>query len=175
MNCCFRGHRFVKFTRNLEYAIKRELKALIEAGVTDFYSGGAYGWEATCELTVLKLRKKYPHIKLHLLLPCPAKEYTAEWSERQRDVYYKIMNSADSVEVLSEEYFEGCVEARDMRLVETADRCFCYCNEKNIGRSSEDSSDIGGTVQVVRMALEKGIDVINMCPVDSEDCPNGGF
>lgn len=161
LNCCFTGHRLVKSTRNLEYKIKKELKALIENGVTDFYSGGTYGWEAMCELTVLKLRKKYPHIRLHLILPCPAKEHTAEWDGRRREVCYKIMNSADSVEVVSEEYFDGCIKVRNMRLVEAADRCFCYYNEKNIG---------SGTAQTVRMAAEKGIKIINIysVPNDSE-------
>lgn len=153
MNCCFTGHRLVKSTRNLENTIKKELKALIETGVTDFYSGGSYGWEAMCEMAVLKLRKKYPHIRLHLILPCPAVKHTAEWNVRQREIYYKIMHSADSVEIISEEYFDGCVKFRDMRLVETADRCFCYYNEKLIG---------GNTAQIVRMAVKKGIEVINV-------------
>ncbi|MCM1330944.1 MAG: DUF1273 domain-containing protein [Ruminococcus sp.] len=153
MNCCFTGHKRIKSTRNLENTIKKELKALIDAGVTDFYSGGAYGWETMCGLAVLKLRKKYPHIKLHLILPCPAREQTARWNDSRREVYYKIMNSADSVEIISEEYFDGCVKIRDMRLVEAADRCFCYYNEKLIG---------GSTAQVVRLAVKKGIEVINI-------------
>lgn len=161
LNCCITGHRLVKSTRDMEHKIKKELKALIENGVTDFYSGGTYGWEAMCELTVLKLRKKYPHIRLHLILPCPANEHTAEWDGRRREIYYKIMNSADSVEVVSEEYFDGCVKARNMRLVETADRCFCYYNEKNIGSDTE---------HTVRLAAEKGIKIINIysVPNDSE-------
>lgn len=165
MNCCFTGHRLIKYTRNLESAIKKELKALIAAGFTDFYSGGTYGWEAMCELAVLKLRKKYPHIRLHLILPCPANEYTAEWDGRRREIYYKIMNSADSVEVVSEEYYEGCAEARAARLVEAADSCFCYCNERNIG---------SGTARVVRMAEAKGIGIINMCPADEEEFVDSG-
>lgn len=165
MNCCFAGHRLIKYTRNLESAIKRELKALIEAGFTDFYSGGTYGWETLCELTVLRLRKKYPHIKLHLILPCPSKEHTAEWDGRRREIYYKIMHSADSVEVVSEKYFEGCMKIRNMRLVEAADSCFCYCNEKSGG---------SGTAQVVRLAEEKGIGIINMCPADDEEFVDSG-
>lgn len=160
LNCCFTGHRLIKSTRALEYIIKKELKALIENGVTDFYSGGTYGWEAMCEITVLKLRKRYPHIKLHLILPCPAKEHTAEWNGKRRDACYKIMNSADSVEIVSEEYSEGCVKIRDMRLVDAADVCFCYCNE---------NSGSGGAAGVIRLAEEKGIEVINMYPVGCVD------
>lgn len=154
MNCCFTGHRLIKSTRNLENTIKKELKALIEGGVTDFYSGGAYGWEAMCEIAVLKLRKRYPHIRLHLILPCPAKEHTANWSGKRREVCYKIINSADSVEVVAEKYFEGCVKIRDMRLTDAADVCFCYCSENRTG---------GGTSRIVRLAKEKGIKIINVC------------
>lgn len=154
MNCCFTGHRLIKSTRTLECTVKKEIKALIEGGVTDFYSGGTYGWEAMCELAVLKLRKKYPHVRLHLILPCPAKEHTAEWDVRRREVCYKIINSADSVEVVSAEYSEGGAKLRDMRLVAAADVCFCYCNE---------NSGSGGAAGVIRLAEEKGIEIINLC------------
>ena len=44
---------------------------MIGRGVTDFYNGGAIGFDMLCAKTVIALKAEYSDIKLHLLLPCP--------------------------------------------------------------------------------------------------------
>lgn len=149
---CFTGHRNLTATTELKKRLYDTLEALVGQGAVNFYAGGAYGWDMLCEITVLKLRKVYPHIKLHLVLPCSEQEQTAKWQEKQREQYYKILNAADSVEYISKHYFNGCMKERNARMVELADCCICYYRETD--RAS-------GTGQTVRMAKRKEIRVIN--------------
>ena len=153
---CFTGHRTIAEDKE---TLSARLYALLERFVTeqkvmDFYSGGAVGWDALAALTVLKLRESYPEVKLHLVLPCPFEEQSTKWNEAQKTEYLHILGLADSVEQVSDRYYNGCMKARNARLVELAsDYCICYWNPKHY-RS--------GTGQMVRMAQRKGIEVINL-------------
>ena len=70
---CFTGHRTIAEDKEtLSARLYALLERLVtEQKVTDFYTGGAVGWDALAALTVLKLRESYPEVKLHLVLPCP--------------------------------------------------------------------------------------------------------
>ena len=161
-NICFTGHRQIRNDSSLTARLEKTLRNLIEQhGATDFYSGGAIGWDTLCAETVLKLRNTYPHIRLHLILPCCEAEQTASWNITQKEIYHKILSAADSVEFVSEHYYDGCMKKRNTRLTESADCCVCYYNEK---RSAS------GTGQTVRMALKCNIDIVNL--FSSNDCPN---
>ena len=153
---CFTGHRTIAEDKEkLSAWLYALLERLVtEKKVTDFYTGGAVGWDALVALTVLKLRESYPEVKLHLVLPCPFEEQSAKWNEAQKAEYQHILGLADNVEQVSDRYYNGCMKARNARLVELAsDYCICYWNPKNF-RS--------GTGQTVRMAQKKGIEVVNL-------------
>lgn len=151
-NVCFTGHRSVKVTNELMVRLNETLTDLIENGATDFYAGGALGWDSIAAEAVLKLRESYPHIKLHLVLPCSPEEQTYKWNDTQKVEYYNILKTADAVEYTSKHYYDGCMKVRNARLVELADCCVCYYDNRS--RS--------GTGQTVRMAKEKGIRIINL-------------
>ena len=151
-NVCFTGHRNVKVTNELMVRLKKTLTDLIESGFDTFIAGGALGWDSIAAKAVLNLREVYPHIRLYLVLPCSSEEQTAKWNDSQRAEYQNILNAADKVEFTSDHYYDGCMKVRNARLVELADCCVCYYD--NRGRS--------GTGQTVRMAKNKGIDVINL-------------
>lgn len=168
---CFTGHRTIAEDKETLSARLYTLlvRFVTEQNVTDFYTGGAVGWDALAALTVLKLRESYPKVKLHLVLPCPFEEQSAKWKEAQKTEYLHILGLADSVEQVSDRYYNGCMKARNARLVELAsDYCICYWNPKNY-RS--------GTGQTVRMAQKKGIEVINLfeSASNSVKSPVGGL
>ncbi len=150
--CCFTGHRIIKITPELVQGLRDAIVDVIGQGVTEFYDGGAIGFDMLAAETVISLKDEYPNIKLHLLLPCPPVEQIKGWNESQIARYEKMLQNADSVTVLSEHYTDDCMKQRNKRLVELADCCICYCNNPR-----------SGTGQTVRMAREKGIDVINLC------------
>lgn len=152
---CFTGHRNVKMSQELILRLNKTLTNLIENGATDFYVGGALGWDTLCEQAVIDLRKKFPQIKLHLILPCSPEEQTARWEHSQKEEYYKYLKNADTVEYTSDHYYDGCMKVRNARLVDLADCCVCYYDNRS--RS--------GTGQTIRMAKGKGIRIINLTPI----------
>lgn len=150
-SCCFTGHRIIKITSELVRRLRNAIIEVIEKGVTEFYDGGAIGFDMLCAETVMEMKNEYPDIKLHLILPCSSDEQIKSWSKSQIAKYEMILNAADSVTVVSEHYTKECMKQRNQRLVELADCCICYCTNPR-----------SGTGQTVRMAKDKGIEVINL-------------
>ena len=149
----FTGHRTFNANDKTIGNLVAVLIKLISEGSSDFYAGGALGWDMLCEKAVLKLREEFHYIKLHLILPCPPEEQTAFWLMAQIEEYNKILKTADSVEIVSEHYDKNCMKKRNERLVELGDICVCYYNEKHT-RS--------GTGQTVRIAEKQGKEIINI-------------
>ena len=149
--CCFTGHRIIKITPELVQRLREAIIDIIGQGVTEFYNGGAIGFDMLAAETIIELKAEYPDIKLHMLLPCPSDEQIKGWNKTQIARYETILNAADSVTVLSENYKRDCMKRRNERLVELADVCICYCTNPR-----------SGTGQTVRMAMDKGIEVKNI-------------
>ena len=151
---CFTGHRVLSGDINnlgirLYDILEREI---LNAGITQYYGGGAVEWDTLCAQTVLKLREKYPSVKLNMILPCSPEEQSKQWTDTQRTEYFRILRSADSIEQLAQHYYNGCMKIRNMRLVELSDCCFCYFDSNR---------QYSGTAQTLRMALRKNIIVVN--------------
>lgn len=152
MNVSFTGHREVN-DRHLRTSLYELLESLINKGVDMFYAGGAAGFDTIAAQTVLDLKSLYPWITLKLLLPCSPEEQTRSFSSEMQETYFDIMQNADSVEFISPRYVEGCMKIRNQRLIDKADICVCYYDERRPAT---------GTGQTVRMAYKKGINVINL-------------
>ena len=100
--CAFTGHRPHKLPWRyneadsrcsaLKAALARQITQLIDAGVTDFYSGGADGVDCWASLIVLELRKKNPALKLHLILPHEGQ--ADKWSDSAQERYHLILMEA---------------------------------------------------------------------------------
>ena len=126
--CAFTGHRPSKFpwrydeTDSRCVALKEELTGqitkLAEAGVTDFFSGMAEGTDTYCAQIVLDLRRKNPALNLHCVLPCEGQ--ADRWSDSARERYHMIVARADFVDYVSRKYYDGCMLARNRRLVDQA-------------------------------------------------------
>jgi len=82
--CCFTGHRKIHKDEitELQKSLENELIKLIIQGVKYFAAGGALGFDTLAALAVLKLKKKFPHIKLILVLP--HKEQTTRWRDKDK-------------------------------------------------------------------------------------------
>ena len=154
-SACFTGHREISENpKKLSERLYNVLEKLIaEEGITDFYAGGACGFDTIAALDVLKLRSKYPEVKLHLVLPCSNEEQTRNLTPTQKYDFKSVLSRADSIEYTSERFFKGCMGKRNARLVECAvDYCICYYDEQKQG----------GTAQTVRMSEDKGLKVVNL-------------
>ena len=162
-SCAFTGHRPHKLPWRynesdercvaLRTALREQIIALVEAGMTDFYSGGADGVDCWTSLIVLELRKKNPVLRLHMILPHEGQ--SDKWSDSAQERYRSILEQADSVEYVSREYYEGCMLDRNHRLVEAAGVLLAVYNGERRG----------GTAATVRYAQKLGKKIIILDPV----------
>lgn len=154
-SCFFTGHRYFSINRDIDAAdnLAMILPILAESGFTDFYCGGALGWDAFCGFSIKVLKNFYPQVKLHLVLPCPAKKRIFNWKENEIREYTLLLQIADSLETVSNDNDKNCMKKRNARLVELGDICVCYFNKNDL-RS--------GTAQTVRMAEKANKTVLNM-------------
>lgn len=148
---CFTGHRKIP-AEQLNYItlnLKTLVIKLINDGFTDFYAGGALGFDALAAQTVLMLREYYPNIKLILVLPCETQ--SMYWTLEEKKIYEDIKQRADKVLYTSKRYFRGCMQKRNHCLVDNSSICICYLTEK-----------LGGTAQTVRYAKRKMLLIHNL-------------
>ena len=159
-SCFFTGHRYAP-SDNLLIAKTGDviIDLITNKGITEFYTGGAVGWDTICASLILSMKGIYPQINLNLVLPCPAEAQTAKWDSEQREKFNSILKRANSIEIVSPKYTADCMKKRNARLAELGDICICYFNEDDI-RS--------GTAQTVRMAKESGKEIINMYDFSEE-------
>ena len=152
---CFTGHRFIRKDTIplLKQRLYFRLEEMISQGYTDFYAGGAIGFDTFCAEAVISLKEKYPHIRLDLVLPCPPDEQTLNWKSADKIRYNAILSHADNIEIISPHYTNSCMLERNRQLINCGDYCICFYD------SSRNSS---GTGQTVRLALKKNITVENL-------------
>ena len=147
--CCFSGHRTLpeKELPNLKIDLDVTLRGLIAEGVCEFFCGGARGFDLLAAENVLYLKKTYPFLKLHLILPC--KEQEEFWSKEDKEQYYSVLALANSVEFLYEKYNNHCMFERNRALTDSADILLCYL-----------TNDSGGTAYTVKLAAKKKMRII---------------
>ena len=152
--CCFTGHRALPPEERgaIAYQLERTVIMLIQAGIRFFGAGGARGFDTLAAQTILKLQRKYPHIRLILVLPCLSQ--TQGWRDEDIKVYESIKTAADKVTYTSEKYTQGCMHKRNRHLVDHSSICVCYLTE-----------DRGGTAYTVNYAKKQGLKVINLADV----------
>lgn len=133
----------------IEKRLEDELVKLILQGVVYFAAGGALGFDTLAAMTVLRLRDRYPQIRLILVLPCAGQ--TRGWKDADVRKYEWIKSRANKVTVLSVAYYRGCMHARNRYLIDHSAYCVCYL------RKAE-----GGTAYTVACAEKQGLKVIRI-------------
>ena len=161
--CAFTGHRPSKFLWRHDEADSRcvalkekltdQITKLVNASVTDFFSGMAEGTDTYCAQIVLDLRRKNPTLNLHCVLPCEGQ--ADEWLASARELYFSILGQADEVVYVSREYSKDCMLKRNRYLV---DHAACLLAVYN-------GEWRGGTAMTVRYARKKGREIIIINPV----------
>ncbi len=149
--CCFTGHRIIPlFERNaVEKALEKAVIESIKNGYLYFGAGGALGFDTMAALTVLRLKKQYPQIKLILVLPC--ENQTKNWKTADIEKYEHIKSQADKVVFTSKEYTLDCMHRRNKHLVDNSSMCICYLKKEN-----------GGTAYTVEYAKDRGLQITNI-------------
>ena len=151
--CCFTGHRDLPIQGREELAAKLEhtIIGLIDRGIQFYGAGGARGFDTLAAQTVLKLKERYPHIKLILILPCLTQ--TKNWPTTDVEEYERIKALADRVVYTSQEYTKDCMHKRNRHLVDHSSVCVCYLANNN-----------SGTAYTVNYARKMGREIILIDP-----------
>ncbi len=151
LSCAFTGHRLIEQRHHggIEPLLQRAIEYAYSQGVRRFYNGGAIGFDALAARLVIRFRIDHPDVTLHMLIPCI--DQGARWSEAQREIYSFILSHADTVEYLSPTYYRGCMQARNKRLVDSADMLIAYVG-----------CDTGGSAHTLGLARRRGIRVYNL-------------
>lgn len=151
--CAFTGHRIIARTHRtrIRGLVARAIRYAYSEGCRTFYNGGAIGFDLLSAEVFEELKNELPDARLVMLLPCLNQD--AKWSFSDRLTYQRIVNAADEVVCLSPAYYNGCMQARNRELVRRSDIVIAY-----LGRDS------GGTAQTVKMARDRGLEVLNLYP-----------
>jgi len=145
---CFTGHREIGGnTVAIEAKVIEVAEELILQGYQCFCAGGARGFDALASRVILRLKEKYPFVRLMLVLPFLNQyEHETGWTDEDIAEYYHLKAAAHEVIHLQQSYSRGCYHKRNRYLVDTSSVCVAY------QRSSH-----GGTAYTVRYAAEKGL------------------
>ncbi len=154
--CCFTGHRHIPIEQKEDLTLRLEtvIKMLFTSGVTQYYAGGALGFDMMAAETVLKLKKHESNVRLSLILPC--QNQAKYWQLSDVKKYDAIKNLADEVIFTSQNYSKACMHIRNRALVDKSDICVCYLEK-----------DTGGTAYTVNYARSKNRRIINLATPDS--------
>lgn len=153
--CCFTGNREIIGISPAESAKKLEsvLIDLIEnQGYTIFRAGGAIGFDTIAALCVLKLREKYPQIKLHIYIPC--KNQDKYFTAAEKKLYKLIIKRADETFLLQENYSNAAMHTRNRAMVDGSDICVALMTKLT-----------GGTYSTVRYARQKHVPVVDLVKI----------
>lgn len=150
--CFFTGHRIISGDKlNI---IKEKLEKyienmIIEYDVKNFISGGALGFDTIAASAVVKMREKYPHIRLIMYLPCYKQEL--KWSDIQKYRYRMLLSKADEVLYVNEEYTDDCMRLRNLKMVKDSFFCIAFCIRYK-----------SGTGMTLKNAKSAGHNIINI-------------
>ncbi len=147
--CCFTGHRRMTAAQREVIApwLERTVTDLIKQGVVYFGVGGAVGFDMLAAKTVLRLRHRFPQVRLIMVLPC--RDMTERWSAFDREQLAHILREADKVVYIAPTYTDECMKQRDRHLVDHSSVCVAWLTQYG-----------GGTGYTVEYARRRGIKVL---------------
>ncbi len=149
--CFFTGHRAVSkvHKERIVTNLPKIIKTLFNNGVTDFITGGALGFDTLAAQAVIRAKNEIPEIRLILALPC--KDQSNNWNKNQVLIYEEILEKADEIIYVSEEYTPECMRKRNRFMVDSSSHCVFFM-----------TSPRGGTAYTVKYALENNMNMINV-------------
>ena len=159
LTCTFTGHRSAKLPwRYNEYdprclELKQRLYDTVEAvwssGYDHFICGMAEGADLYFCEAVMALRDLHPGITIEAAVPFEGQ--ADKWPRAQRERYQRLICECDKVTLIQREYTPGCMMSRNRYMVDNSQLLIaCYDGQS------------GGTLNTLRYALEKDIQVLHL-------------
>lgn len=160
-SCFFTGHRKIPAAHKTELLmrLKASVSYLYAKGVTDFYAGGALGFDTLAATQILDMRRE--HAGMRLILELPYANQCERWKESEKRIYYFLRGEADEVHYAAERDAENASDARKLLLARNralaASSLYCI---------SYFSGAKGGTAYTVALAEKYGCEIINLYDLD---------
>lgn len=124
---------------------------------TTFISGVCIGVDFYASKIVIKLKEKYPQIKLISAVPC--RNQSKMWPKKSQDEWqYIIDNSDEVVLVTDEDYTPKLMQIRNDWMLDNSDYLIAVYN----------GSGSGGTANCVKSAIKKNKQITYINPKDYE-------
>ena len=139
--CAISGNRVLAKDFDIE-KLKGTLESLIQSGYDTFLNGMAIGFDSVCFSVLYSLRKKYK-IKIIACIPCKTQNY--KYTDEQNKVYANMLENADECILISENYTKGCMQKRNMYMVDNSSALVVYQRKST-----------GGTKNTIDYAKRKG-------------------
>jgi uncharacterized phage-like protein YoqJ len=157
--CTISGLRQNKLPSDLDYfdlcgRIDGEIRKSILQGYTTFQTGMAMGIDIWAAEIVLKLKLKFPELRLICYLPCETQAY--KWPNHWREKYFDALAGADDVICLQARYTAGCMQRRNRVMIDRSSRLIAV-------HDGASSSVMGHTI---RYAKTQGLDIVIINPDD---------
>ena len=142
---CFTGHRpkslplkndgeMTLELANIAYKLKNLIIESINNGYTYYVSGLAHGVDLMSAEFVLELKQEYPFIKLECAIPYITQ--SSSYSEQDKIRYLKILNQADVITILNDDYKKGCLFKRNNYMINKSSLLIGVWNGKKSGTSN---------------------------------------
>lgn len=146
---CFTGHRILPSNDSaIKKKIEKEIRILINQGITTYLCGMAIGFDMLAAEVILKLRNEFPNLKLVAVIPCL--NQNAKFSIKDKTRYKHIIKNSEKIIIIAQEYYNGCMQKRNRFLVDYSTKVLAYLN-----------SSRGGTFYTVNYAVKNDIEVID--------------
>lgn len=162
---CFSGHRPEKLpgagkdenteTRFIKELLKKKIQKCISEGYVRFLSGVARGIDLWAAEIVLEFKESNPVIELICVKPIISQGESFPDADKQ--LYNKIIRSADSVICTSDTYKRSCYMIRNRYMVDNSDKLIAFVKSYR-----------SGTGQTINYAKKTGkkTDIIDLSDVN---------
>lgn len=163
--CCLIGHRPNKLTFGYDEAHKDctklkvklavEIEGMRKKGITTFLTGMGQGVDIWGAEIILDLKHAYADEPIRLVAFIPHKEQANRWNVQYRKRYFRILEKADDVIMLSTHYAKDCMHRRNRFMVNASSHLIAVFN-----------GEPGGTQYTIDYAQKKGLDIVIIDPND---------
>lgn len=150
--CCFTGHRPYKLNcteQETKHLLEQAIDEAIKNGYYTFITGMAPGVDIWAAEIVIEKKKHSDAIRLICAVPHPG--FEKRRSENETERYKNIIQNADYVKLVNENYFNGCYQVRNEYMVDRSSLVIAVWN----GTAS-------GTKNTIDYAERNGVKVVNV-------------
>ncbi len=164
---CFTGYRSTKFPFpfkasdksyiEVEKKLAYNIEECIKSGHTTFLNGACEGYDILAAEIVLMFKKVYKEPSIRLICTVPFSGQEKNWSEDWQSRYNSILERADEVITLHQEYQSGAYYERNRYIVDNSNVIICYYDGQSGGtKYTLDYNSKTKQIRVINLAENHG-------------------